>query len=118
MAQHIDLGKKGEQLAEAFLVNRGHAIITRNWTWGKLEIDLITVKDGKLHFTEVKCRSSQRMMRPEESVNKKKLQYLFRAIDYYLYTHPQYDDFRFDILSVVVRDGYEPEYFYIEDVYH
>lgn len=116
MAFHIDLGKKGEQLAEAFLVNRGYTILQRNWRFSHFEIDLITRKDDLLHFVEVKCRSNELFAHPEESVSKKKLKSLFQAIEQYLHLHRQYVDFRLDILSVVIRENSEPEYFFIEDV--
>ncbi|HEX8313534.1 MAG TPA: hypothetical protein VF609_00995, partial [Flavisolibacter sp.] len=53
---------------------------------------------------------------PEEAVNKKKLRVLLRGIDQFLYQHPQYNDFRLDILSITDKPGEETEYFFIEDV--
>lgn len=117
MAFHIDLGKKGEQLAEAFLINRGYSILQRNWRFSHYELDIVAEKDGRLHFVEVKSRTSEAFALPEESVSKKKLKYLFQAIDMYLHQHPKYRDFRLNILSVITPPGREPQYFFIEDVY-
>lgn len=116
MAFHIDLGKKGELLAEAFLVNNGFTILNRNWRFSHYEVDIIAAKDGLLHFVEVKSRTSDQFGFPEESVSKKKIKDLMRAIDEYLFKHPQYTDFHLDILSVTTRPDTEPEYFFIEDV--
>ncbi len=116
MAFHIDLGKKGEQLAEAFLVNNGFKILHRNWRYSHYEIDIIAIKDELLHFVEVKCRSSHQFAMPEESVSKKKIKFLLQAVDQYLFLHPQHKNFHLDILSIITR-GNDAEYFFIKDVY-
>jgi putative endonuclease len=115
MATHIDLGKQGETLAAAWLKEKGFQVIQRNWRYGQTEIDIIAIKEGMLHFIEVKCRSGTKVF-PEANVTNQKIRTLLRAISQYLLIHPQYRDFRLDILSVLVR-GNEAEYFFIEDVY-
>ncbi|MGZ3814213.1 MAG: YraN family protein, partial [Mucilaginibacter sp.] len=50
MAQHLDLGRKGESLAKTFLENSGYEILDENWTHGKAEIDLIAYKDRVIIF--------------------------------------------------------------------
>jgi putative endonuclease len=117
MAIHIDLGKQGEQLAEAYLVNNGYTILHRNWRYSHYEIDIVAIKDSLLHFVEVKLRSSKNYGLPEESVSKKKIKFLLQAVDQYLFLHPQYNNFHLDILSINVNPNSEPEYFFIEDVY-
>ena len=76
MAQHISLGKYGEQLAADFLANRGFSILHKNWRHGHREIDIIAVKDKTLHFIEVKTRRNTNFGYPEEGVNRKKIIYL------------------------------------------
>src|SRR3989344_5693597 len=51
-------GEMGENIAVRFLMKQGYSILERNYTkkWG--EIDIITEKEGKLHFVEVKSVSS------------------------------------------------------------
>ena len=117
MATHLDIGKEGEKLAEAYLADRGYRILHRNWRYGKYEIDLITTKNEKLHFFEVKFRSCNTIAKPEEAVNKKKIKSLLQAIDQYLYLNPQHTDFRLDILSIIQHSEKDIEYFLIEDVY-
>lgn len=116
MASHIEIGKAGEKLAAGWLAERGHQILHYNWRHGKDELDLITTKNGLLHFIEVKYRSSDYHGHPEEAVNKKKIKTLLRCIEAFLYLHPQYDDFRLDILSITEKEGKEVQYFLIEDV--
>lgn len=117
MAFHIDLGKKGEQMAESFLVNKGFTILHRNWRHSRYEIDLIVLKNGLLHFIEVKCRTIAQYGYPEESVSRKKIKFLMQAAEQYLFTHPEHKDFRLDVLSITINPGKEPEIVMIEDVY-
>jgi len=44
MAQHNELGKKGEQLAVDFLLQNNYKIIARNYRFLKAEIDIIARK--------------------------------------------------------------------------
>ena len=48
MAEHYELGKKGEQLAVNYLINKGYKIVERNWRFQKAEIDIIATKDKTL----------------------------------------------------------------------
>ncbi len=116
MATHVDIGKAGEKLAEEYLANNGYAIVQRNWRHPPYEIDLITTKNNLLHFIEVKYRSSNFGGYPEDAVNKKKIRDLLKAIDQYLYLHPQYDNFHLDILSITQLPNSPAEFYLIEDV--
>jgi putative endonuclease len=116
MAAHLELGKAGEKLAELHLAENGFTILHRNWRCGHEEIDLIATKNNLLHFIEVKFRSSDQHSYPESAVNKKKIKILLRAIDQFLFSNPQYDDFRLDILAITQMGNEEPSYFFIEDV--
>ena len=116
MAQHNVLGKLGEQLAEDYLKERGYTILHRNWRHAPYEIDVIAVKNSKLHFVEVKTRASKTSL-PEENVTHKKIRSLFAAADEFLFQHKEYLHIQFDILSIN-KWGEEPaEYFLIEDIY-
>jgi putative endonuclease len=116
MATHLEIGKAGEKLAEAYLAGKGYKILHRNWRCGHEEIDLIASKNELLHFVEVKYRSSNHHSYPEQAVNKKKVKTLLKGIEQFLYQHPQYNDFRLDILSITERANQEAEYYFIEDV--
>ena len=117
MAVHNQLGKEGEQMAADFLVQQGFAILHRNWRYGQLEIDIIAIRNGVLHFVEVKRRTSNKFGYPEESVTKQKFRFLMRAADQYLTLHPKFKKVCFDILSITTPAGAPPQFFLIEDVY-
>jgi putative endonuclease len=116
MTQHIDSGKLGEQLAEAYLLQRNYTVLHRNWRHSRHEIDIIALQNDVLHFVEVKLRSSKTFGMPEDNVTKKKFKFLKQAADEFLFQHPQYRHAQFDILSINVV-GEEKEYFFIEDVF-
>jgi putative endonuclease len=116
MPSHLEIGKAGETLAADYLANLGFTILHRNWRCGREEVDIIALKNNCPHFVEVKYRSSNHHGHPEEAVNRKKVANLLRAIQQFLHQHPQYNDFRLDVLSITHRPGTEPEYFFIEDV--
>jgi len=117
MARHHQTGKKGEELAEEFLKQKGHHILYKNWRYSHYEIDLITDKDGMLHIIEVKARTTATQEHPEESVTKKKFRFLLLAADEFLYQHPQYRHVQFDILAITLHKNRDPDIFLIEDVY-
>ena len=87
MAQHIDAGKQGEQLAERYLLDQNYTILHRNWRYSRYEIDIIALKNEVLHFVEVKLRSSKNYGMPEEHVSKKKFKFLTQAADEFLFQH-------------------------------
>lgn len=117
MALHIELGKRGEQLAKEYLQQRGFQVLHSNWKYECYEIDLIAVKNGRLHFVEVKTRKSSAYGFPEESVTKQKFTRLQKAAAQFLYKHPQWRQVQYDILSLLVNTNGNVDYFYIEDVY-
>ena len=117
MASHNQLGKEAEQMAVNFLSQNGYEILHCNWRHSRYEIDIIAVKNELLRIIEVKSLKSSELRYPEESVTKKKFKYLQRAADEFLFQNQQYRHVQFDILSIVVGRGNEPEYFLIEDVF-
>lgn len=115
------VGKKGEDLAVDFLINKGFAIVDRNYwkKWG--ELDIVAQKKGKLHFVEVKAVSHETAgFSPEDRVHREKLLRMGRTIETYLLEKnvPHETDFQIDVLSVYMGDGAgEARFDYLEDVY-
>ncbi len=72
MAEHNELGKKGEELAVNHLEENGYEILERNWVFQKAEIDIIAQKDEVLAIVEVKTRSSLDFGSPQDFVKPKK----------------------------------------------
>jgi putative endonuclease len=117
MAAHNELGKLGEELALAYLLERSFQVLYQNWRSSHQEIDIIATKAGILHFIEVKLRTSIAYGSPEAGVNKRKFNNLVLAANEFLFRHPGHRLVQFDILSITKLKHGEPSYYLIEDVW-
>jgi len=117
MASHNIFGKEAEHLAENWLKGKDYQILHRNWRYSHYEIDIIALKKNVLHIVEVKARKSAAFGNPEDSVNRKKFKSLQKATDEFLFQNPVYKLLQYDILSIILHNNKEPEFFLIEDVY-
>ena len=112
MAQHNELGKKGEELAVSFLEEKGYVIVARNFRYQKAEVDIIARKEGVLAVIEVKTRSSPNFGAPEDFVKRKQINSLVNAIDFFVTDHYLNVDVRFDIIAIVKGEsGTEVQHF-------
>lgn len=116
-----ETGRRGEELACKWLMDRGHTVLERNWRCGHLEIDLITYDSGGIHFVEVKTRTAPVMEDPQDCVDRIKRQRLAKAAARYLAlkddTVPKDTECRFDIIAVTFEGDkedirYFPEAFF------
>jgi len=107
MAEHNELGKKGENLAVEYLEQNGYEILDRNWVFQKAEIDIIAQKDKYLAIIEVKTRSSLDFGSPQDFVKPKKIQLLTKAVNTYInYRVKDFEDdieIRFDIIAILKK---------------
>lgn len=100
MAQHNELGKWGEGVAQEFLISRGYSILATNHRVNGIEIDIIAQLGSSIAFVEVKTRRSP-IADPLEAITPQKKMRLARAADAFLRQvkvpwRPQ-----FDIIAVV-----------------
>lgn len=100
MADHNELGKKGEKLAVEYLQQNGYKILDTNWTFQKAEIDIIATKENILTIVEVKTRSSLEFGLPQDFVNPKKIQLLVKAVNAYIDDREIDFEVRFDIVAI------------------
>jgi putative endonuclease len=101
MASHNELGTKGELLAANFLRDKNYTIMETNWRWQKAEVDIIAQINNNLVFVEVKTRSYDTFMRPEEAVHHKKQQLLIDAAEAYCQNNSIEMELRFDIIAII-----------------
>lgn len=66
------LGKHGEDEVCQYLIRHGHTILDRNWRYGHLEIDIVSLAPDGIHFVEVKSRVAPVQGDPQDAVNAKK----------------------------------------------
>lgn len=117
MPWNNNIGIKGEDLAEAYFKQQEFLVLEKNWRHKHWEVDLIASKNNKLHFIEVKTRTSETFGKPEESINHQKMECLKNAAEEYLYKYPEWKYIQFDVLAITIIKNKPIEYFLIEDVY-
>jgi len=101
MAEHNELGKKGEKLAVEFLLKKGYTIVSRNFVYQKAEVDIIASKGNTLAIIEVKTRSTPDFGDPQEFVKAKQIQNLVKAVDHFVDEHNLDVEVRFDIVAII-----------------
>jgi putative endonuclease len=116
MAEHLQTGAAGEQLACQYLADLGFTLLHRNWRHGRDELDIVA-RDGKeLVVVEVKTRSNSDYGDPEDAVGPAKQRKMFRAAEAYLDVHDLDLDLRFDIVSITM-DGGRPNIRHIAEAF-
>jgi putative endonuclease len=105
MAEHNELGKKGEQLAVDFLIKNGYKILEKNYRYLKAEVDIIAQKKNVLAVVEVKTRSTDYFGDPQDAVKPQKIKLLVSAIDYYVIDKDLDVEVRFDIIAVIHKNN-------------
>lgn len=119
MAEHNELGKRGEDIAVEYLKSRGVEIIERNYVFNHKEIDIIAQDRNFIVFVEVKTRTSN-VSDIEEIVDQQKQNFLIEAADNYLKDKKIDFEARFDIIVVKffitshvikhIKNAFEPSF--------
>ena len=115
MASHNDLGKWGEELAAQHLREQGYTILDRDWRLGHRDLDIVArTPDGTtVVFVEVKTRTSDEIMLPEEAITPQKIRHLGLAAHAYVQEKALDDEVRFDIINII---GTSPDNFQLEHI--
>lgn len=99
-------GSRGEDLAADHLEAAGYRVLARNYRTKAGEIDIVALQGSTLVFCEVKTRRDDRFGVPAEAVDRAKQSRLRRLAAHWLVEHkPGPVDVRFDVVSVIVRNG-------------
>lgn len=101
MADHNDFGKIAEDMATDYLKKSGYKILVRNFRFQKAEIDIIAEKESLLIIVEVKARSTDAFILPQEAVTKTKIKSVVSAANHYLEESGKQNEVRFDIISIL-----------------
>ncbi|MBU3820762.1 YraN family protein [Flavobacteriaceae bacterium XHP0103] len=117
MAQHNELGKKGEQLAIDFLLENGYVILEHNYRFEKAEVDIIALKEDTLAIIEVKTRSTADFGNPQDFVKPKQIQRLVKAVDGYVITNSLNVEVRFDIIAIL-KEGKHFKIEHLKDAFY
>lgn len=116
MTTNVELGRLGEDLAVEYLGLRDCEILERNWRCSLGEIDLVIRDRDHLACVEVKTRRSLRAGHPLEAITAVKLRRMRQVATEWAVSSKHRGALRLDVLSIVVVDGLEPEFTYVQGV--
>ena len=120
-----ETGRIGEEIAARYLEDRGFRVMERNYRFERSEVDLVCFlpapryeDGGELVFVEVKTRRGIGFGLPEEAVGPEKRRHLVKAARAWLYERRMEGSLcRFDVISVMLKEGAEPEINHIENAF-
>lgn len=98
-------GQKAELAVASYLTAQNHKIIAHNFKTKTYEIDLISVRNDQIFFTEVKySQNPNREGTPLARITPKKQAKMHYAADYFCSSHPEFQDLT-PILAVASVTG-------------
>lgn len=101
MAQHNNLGRKGEELAAEYLMLKEYEILERNYRFQKAEIDIIARRNNTLVAAEIKTRSTPDFGNPQDFVKPRQIKQMLKAMNHYIEEQELDLDVRFDIIAII-----------------
>ena len=101
-----------------FLKKHGYEILEKNYQCKIGEIDVIARRQGRLAFVEIKTRTSAQFGMPQEAVDLKKQEKIFKVAQWYLKEKRLVRvSVAFDVVAVLWREGQTPEMRLIPDAF-
>ena len=110
MNQKQAIGKIGEIAIAEYLIKLGFTILDRNWRTKGGELDLVAKSPaGKVHFIEVKTRSSLAFGHPLEAIDREKAHRLQKLSLAWLVTNKHFGaDYQVDVAAVTLNKTLKP----------
>lgn len=102
----IELGRRGEDAAAAYLERVGMVVETRNWRCHVGEVDIVARDGETVVLVEVKTRRSERAGSAEEAVSRTKQKRIARLAEAYVASTGGSTEsaIRFDVIAIRVLD--------------
>ena len=94
----LNKGKKAEEIATNYLIDKGFTILKRNFYFRGGEIDIIATRDNVIHFIEVKSGDN---FEPIYNVTPKKLKRIIKGA--YIYLKQNRVNLPFCIDAIIVK---------------
>lgn len=117
-ASHLELGRRGEELAHRYLENQGLVVLARNWRCREGELDIVATDGDTLVVCEVKTRAGVGYGLPAEAVTHAKVARIRRITHQWMSEwRLRFPAIRFDVVSVVWPPGGEPQLDHIEGAF-
>ncbi len=119
VAKHIDLGRRGEEFALAYLQQCGFRIVGTNFaipvgrnrvgTPIVVELDIVAYDSDVLCFIEVKTRASRWFAEPEVNVDLRKRRQIARAARAYRRMFGlEKARYRYDVVTLIIPEDLRP----------
>ncbi len=117
---HLLTGRRGEEEAYFHLRQLGYVMVARNYrsARSRSELDLVAWDDATLCFIEVKTRTTRAIQPAEAAVGPDKQKDLAGIASEFLRKVKGSPPYRFDIVSVYLEAGAEPEITLFRDAFH
>ena len=114
----LSLGERGETAACGFLGAHGYEILEKNYKCKLGEIDVIARRQKRLAFIEIKTRTSIQFGAPQEAVDLKKQEKIFKVAQWYLMEKKLAKaPIAFDVVAILWKEGQTPEIRLIADAF-
>lgn len=113
------LGDRGEELAARHLERAGWSIESRNFRFGRKEVDLVARRDEVVAFVEVKTRSGLGYGHPLEAITWRKRREIRQVAEAWIDRHGRPgDSYRFDAVAVLFRGPGPPAVEHVENAWY
>lgn len=113
-----DLGRKGEEIAEAMLRRKGWSVVARNFRLGHKEIDLVVRNGNLVAFVEVKTRAGLGFGHPLEAITRAKRREISRVAAAWIAKNGRPGEvYRFDAVAITWHGRGRPEVRHVEDAW-
>ena len=89
----------------------------RNFRYQRAEVDIIAEFEDLIVVIEVKARSYNALIEPQEAVTKKKIKAILLCSDFFMKENQIDKEVRFDIITVVPNESGKLEINHIEDAF-
>jgi len=100
MAEKNETGKKGEEVACTYMKTFGYSILHTNWRFHRYELDIVATDGKELVVVEVKTRSKNYLLNPEDAIDHHKIRRITTAADAYIRQHRINIPVRFDVICL------------------
>lgn len=113
-----EIGNEGEELAVSYLESKGYTILERNYFFERAEVDIVAYDETCIVFVEVKKRATAAFGKPEEFVDRQKIENLYKAAEAWLYERKMDGSpARFDVIGIVQRKNEAPDISHFENAF-
>ncbi len=116
--ERLDLGRRGEDLALAWLQGLGYRLQARNYRFRGGELDLVMFDGPVLVFVEVRSRTSLQHGTPLETIDYRKRRQIEKTAGFYLAREKISPDTpcRFDAVAIDFGNG-EPHITHVKNAF-